>query len=228
MGTKDDFEAPLQVLWGFATAIYSEVNKFKKSVASSSKRNTVCCSGAKHRRYWFPSMIGTGLSVLQQASETNNVLFYSAIYEAPGVSSSRVTTCGLGAIQDIVTGITIWLFDKAGRRLLLIISSSEMTASFLLVAISIFIKVITMAVNLLLNWSSGDTFTLYTAVTAFSLAFVTPGVLESREKTFEEAQWPNFLSDDTLIMGARSLFDQCVSEIPSLGTQRAVGMQEIE
>ncbi|KAJ4936185.1 hypothetical protein NE237_005536 [Protea cynaroides] len=67
--------------------------------------------------------------------------------------------------------------------------------------------VITM-VHLPLNWSRGGTFTLYTAVNVFSLAFVTPWVPTTKEKTFKEAQWPNFSSDDTLIMNARFLFDQ--------------------
>ncbi|KAJ4964009.1 hypothetical protein NE237_023948 [Protea cynaroides] len=255
MGMMDDFEASLQVLRGFDTDISSEVNEIKRSVASSTRRTAIRFSDLKQRRYWYPLTIGIGLLVLQQASGINGVLFYSTtIFESAGVSSSNVATCGLGAIQVIATGITTWFSDKAGRRLLLIISSSGMTASLLLVAISFFIKdsisegthlysvmailalvgivtfvvsfslgigaipwvimseimpvsikglagsvatlcnwltswVITMTANLLLNWSSGGTFAIYTVVSTFTLVFVALWVPETKGRTLEEIQW---------------------------------------
>ncbi|XP_042508115.1 sugar transporter ERD6-like 6 [Macadamia integrifolia] len=255
MGMMDDFEASLQVLRGFDTDISIEVNEIKRSVASTSRRTTIRFSDLKRRRYWFPLMIGIGLLVLQQASGINGVLFYSTtIFEAAGISSSNVATCGLGAIQVIATGVTTWLADKAGRRLLLIISSSGMTASLLLVSVSFYLKdifsedshlyslmgilslvgivtfviafslgigpipwvimseimpvnikslagsvatlfnwltawLITMTANLLLNWSSGGTFTLYTVLSAFTVVFVALWVPETKGRTLEEIQW---------------------------------------
>ncbi|WRX31414.1 Major facilitator [Theobroma cacao] len=56
------------------------------------------------------------------------------------VKSSNVATFGLGAVQVIATAVTTWLADKAGRRLLLIVSSSGMTLSLLIVAVSFYIK----------------------------------------------------------------------------------------
>ncbi|KAK8693079.1 hypothetical protein V6N13_070676 [Hibiscus sabdariffa] len=108
MGMMDEAESSLQVLRGFNTDISVEVNEIK---------------------------IGIGLLVLQQLSGINAVLFYSSnIFERAGVSSSNAATFGLGLIQVIASGVTTWLVDKAGRRILLIISSSGMTLSLLLVA----------------------------------------------------------------------------------------------
>ncbi|KAK8703015.1 hypothetical protein V6N13_021346 [Hibiscus sabdariffa] len=108
MGMMEEAESSLQVLRGFNTDISVEVNEIK---------------------------IGIGLLVLQQLSGINAVLFYSSnIFERAGVSSSNAATFGLGLIQVIASGVTTWLVDKAGRRILLIISSSGMTLSLLLVA----------------------------------------------------------------------------------------------
>ncbi|KAF6136297.1 hypothetical protein GIB67_042782 [Kingdonia uniflora] len=85
--------------------------------------------------------IGIGLLMLQQLSGINGILFYSStIFKAAGLSSSNAATVALGAVQVIATGVTTWLVDKAGRRLLLIVSSSGMTASLLIVSVAFFLK----------------------------------------------------------------------------------------
>ncbi|KAJ1408880.1 Sugar/inositol transporter, partial [Sesbania bispinosa] len=199
--------------------------------------------------------VGIGLLVLQQLSGTNGVLFYSStIFGNAGISSSNAATVGLGAIQVIATGITTWLVDKSGRRLLLIISSSVMTVSLLLVSIAFYLEgvtsedsplhsilsilsvvglvtmvigyslglgpipwlimseilpvnikglagsiatltnwltswMITMTANLLLTWSSGGTFTIYTVVAAFTVAFAAIWVPETKGRALEEIQF---------------------------------------
>ncbi|XP_062155576.1 sugar transporter ERD6-like 6 isoform X2 [Alnus glutinosa] len=260
MGRTEDFEASLQVLRGFGTDISTEVNDIKKSLASTIKGTTVKFSDLKRKRYWFPLTIGIGLLVLRQFSGINGVLFYSSnIFETAGVSSSNEATFGLGVIQVIATGISTWLADKAGRRLLLIVSSSGMTLSLLLVAIAFYLEgivsedsnlytmlailsvvglvlfvitfsvgigalpwvimseilpanikvlagsiatmanwmttwVVTLTANLLLNWNSGGTFTIYASVSAFTLVFVTLWVPETKGKTLEEIQWSSMYS----------------------------------
>lgn len=254
MGMTEDFEASLQVLRGFDTDISVEVTEIKRSVASTGKRTTIQFSDLKRKRYWFPLMVGIGLLMLQQLSGINGVLFYSSnIFEAAGISSSDIATVGLGFIQVIATGVTTWLVDKAGRRLLLIVSSSGMTLSLLLVSVAFYLKdvisedsrfysilgilslvglvalvitfslgvgaipwvimseilpvsikglagsiatlanwltswAVTMTANLLLSWSKGGTFAIYTLMTAFTIVFVTLWVPETKGRTLEEIQ----------------------------------------
>lgn len=141
MGMMEDFEASLQVLRGFDTDTTTEVNEIKRSVASSSKRMTIRFADLKRKRYWFPLTVGIGLLVLQQLSGINGVLFYSSnIFESAGIKSSNAATFGLGAIQVFATGLTTWLVDRAGRRLLLMISSSGMALSLLLVAVAFYVE----------------------------------------------------------------------------------------
>ncbi|XP_022768985.1 sugar transporter ERD6-like 6 isoform X1 [Durio zibethinus] len=255
MGMTEDFEASLQVLRGFDADISIEVNEIKRSVASTTRRTTIRFAELKQRKYWFPLMVGIGLLVLQQLCGINGVLFYSStIFEAAGVKSSNVATFGVGAIQVIATAVTTWLVDKAGRRVLLIVSSFGMTLSLLVVAVSFFLKdvvssdsslysimgilsgvgvvamvvafslgmgaipwvimseilpvnikglagsiatlsnwffawVVTMTANLLLDWSSGGTFTIYMLLSAFTIVFVTLWVPETKGRTLEEIQW---------------------------------------
>ncbi|XP_016498657.1 sugar transporter ERD6-like 6 [Nicotiana tabacum] len=140
-GLNEDFETSLQVLRGFDTDISSEVNEIKKSVRSSTKKVTIRFSELKRRRYYYPLLVGIGLLALQQLSGVNGVLFYSSnIFKSAGISSNKAATFGIGAIQVIVTGISASLVDKAGRRLLLIVSSSVMTLSSFLVAMAFYLK----------------------------------------------------------------------------------------
>ncbi|KAI4314843.1 hypothetical protein L6164_027711 [Bauhinia variegata] len=141
MGMTEEFETSLQVLRGFDADISVEVQEIKRAVASSSRKTTIRFSDLKRKRYWFPLMVGIGLLALQQLSGINGVMFYSStIFEDAGISSSKVATFGVGAIQVIATGITTWLADKSGRRLLLIVSTSIMIVSLLLVAVAFFVE----------------------------------------------------------------------------------------
>ncbi|CAI0392266.1 unnamed protein product [Linum tenue] len=226
-GMGEDFETSLQVLRGFDTDITVEVNEIK---------------------------VGIGLLVLQQLSGINGILFYSTnIFKSAGVSSSNLATVGVGAIQVVATAITTWLMDKAGRRLLLIISTVGITLSLLLVSVAFFVEssvspdsslygtmgilslvglvavviffsfglgaipwiimseilpvnikglagsvatlanwlaswMVTMTANLLLGWSTGGTFAIYTVVSLFTVLFVTLWVPETKGRTLEEIQ----------------------------------------
>ncbi|KAK3231627.1 hypothetical protein Dsin_003508 [Dipteronia sinensis] len=141
MGMTEDFEASLQVLRGFETDISIEVNEIKRSLASPSRRTTIRFAELKRRRYYLPLTIGIGLLIMQQLSGINALLFYSStIFASAGVTSSNAATFGIGAVQVIATGVTTWLIDRAGRRLLLIISSAGMTLSLLVIAASFFGK----------------------------------------------------------------------------------------
>lgn len=141
MGKTEEFETSLQVLRGFDADISIEVNEIKRAVASTNRRSTIRFAELQQRRYWFPLMIGIGLLILQQLTGVNAVLFYSStIFADAGITSSNAATCGLGAVQVVATGVATWLMDKAGRRLLLIVSSIGMTIGLLVVAVSFFIK----------------------------------------------------------------------------------------
>uniref|UniRef100_A0A0E0L660 Major facilitator superfamily (MFS) profile domain-containing protein n=1 Tax=Oryza punctata TaxID=4537 RepID=A0A0E0L660_ORYPU len=149
MGKMEDFESSLQVLRGFDTDIAAEVNEIKRSVQSSRRRTTIRFADIKQKRYSVPLMIGIGLLVLQQLSGVNGILFYAAsIFKAAGLTNSNLATFGLGVVQVVATGVTTWLTDKAGRRLLLIISTTGMTITLVVVSVSFFVKAFVISFSL--------------------------------------------------------------------------------
>ncbi|KAE9586162.1 hypothetical protein Lal_00009904 [Lupinus albus] len=254
MGMAEEFQTALQVLRGFDTDISLEVNEIKRSLPSTNRRTAIRFAELTQRRYWLPLMIGIGLLILQQLSGINAVLFYSTtIFQNAGISSSDVATFGVGAVQVLATCVTLWLADKAGRRILLLVSSGAMTFSLLVVSIAFYAKnyvpegsslhgilsilsvvgvvvmviafslglgaipwiimseilpvnikslagsvatlanwlfswLVTLTANMLLNWSSGGTFTIYTVVSALTVGFVAIWVPETKGKTLEEIQ----------------------------------------
>ncbi|VAH10396.1 unnamed protein product [Triticum turgidum subsp. durum] len=141
MNKMEDFETSLQVLRGFETDITSEVNDIKRAVTSANKRAAIRFQELNQKKFRMPLILGIGLLVLQQLSGINAILFYaSSIFKAAGITNSDLATCGLGGIQVLATLVTTWLLDRAGRRILLIISSAGMTISLLAVAVIFFIK----------------------------------------------------------------------------------------
>uniref|UniRef100_A0A0E0DUU0 Major facilitator superfamily (MFS) profile domain-containing protein n=1 Tax=Oryza meridionalis TaxID=40149 RepID=A0A0E0DUU0_9ORYZ len=140
MGKMEDFESSLQVLRGFETDIAVEVNEIKRSVQSSRRRTTIRFADIKQKRYSVP---------LMQLSGVNGILFYAAsIFKAAGLTNSNLATFGLGVVQVVATGVTTWLTDKAGRRLLLIISTTGMTITLVVVSVSFFVKAFVISFSL--------------------------------------------------------------------------------
>ncbi|KAM3300278.1 hypothetical protein ACQJBY_041348 [Aegilops geniculata] len=141
MNKMEDFETSLQVLRGFETDITSEVNDIKRAVTSANKRAAIRFQELNQKKFRMPLILGIGLLILQQLSGINAILFYaSSIFKAAGITNSDLATSGLGGIQVLATLVTTWLLDRAGRRILLIISSAGMTISLLAVAVIFFIK----------------------------------------------------------------------------------------
>ncbi|KAL6609393.1 hypothetical protein ACP70R_039362 [Stipagrostis hirtigluma subsp. patula] len=141
MNLMDDCEISLQVLRGFETDITAEVNDIKRAVTSASKKTAIRFQELNQKKYRTPLLLGIGLLVLQNLSGINGILFYaSSIFKAAGLTNSDLATCSLGAIQVLATGVTTWLLDRAGRRILLIVSTSGMTLSLLAVSVVFFLK----------------------------------------------------------------------------------------
>ncbi|KAM3262195.1 hypothetical protein ACQJBY_052722 [Aegilops geniculata] len=111
------------------------------AVASANKTTAIRFQELKQKKFCMPLILGIGLLVLQQLSGINAILFYAGnIFKAAGLTNSNLAACGLGAIALLATAITSWLLDRAGRRILLIISSAGMTLSLLVVAVIFFLK----------------------------------------------------------------------------------------
>jgi MFS transporter, SP family, arabinose:H+ symporter len=77
-------------------------------------------------------MIGVVLAVLQQVTGINAIMYYAPeIFKQAGAAqnSSLVETVLVGIINLIFTVVSLWLVDKLGRKVLLLIGTSIMTIS---------------------------------------------------------------------------------------------------
>lgn len=78
-------------------------------------------------------LVGIGLSLFQQITGINTVIYYAPhIFQLAGFASAKsaiFATTWIGIINLLMTSVGIWLVDRLGRRLLLMISMIGMTVS---------------------------------------------------------------------------------------------------
>jgi len=78
----------------------------------------------------MPMIIGCGLMLLQQWSGNNAVIFFcSSIFKTAGLDNTDQASLYVMATQVIATGLSVYLMDKAGRRLLMLMASVGMAAA---------------------------------------------------------------------------------------------------
>jgi MFS transporter, SP family, galactose:H+ symporter len=87
-----------------------------------------------------PLVIGVGLAMFQQITGINTVIYFApTIFQTAGLSSaatSILATAGVGAVNVIMTIVSIRLIDRLGRRQLLCWSLGGMAATLVLLAVT--------------------------------------------------------------------------------------------
>lgn len=78
-------------------------------------------------------VVGIGLAVLQQVTGINTVIYYAPIImQSAGISSASgaiLATAGIGAVNVLMTIVSMWLIDRAGRRPLLLTGIAGMAVT---------------------------------------------------------------------------------------------------
>jgi SP family xylose:H+ symportor-like MFS transporter len=90
-------------------------------------------------------LVGIGLSVFQQVTGINAILYYAPeIFKSFGsdTNASLLETSMLGVINLVFTIVSIYLVDRIGRKPLLYIGSTGMFVSLLVVGIAAYLQVI--------------------------------------------------------------------------------------
>jgi MFS transporter, SP family, galactose:H+ symporter len=82
--------------------------------------------------------VGIGLAMFQQITGINTVIYFAPqIFQAAGLSSASVSilaTAGVGAVNVLLTLVSIRLIDRAGRRALLLWSLGGMAVTLFVLA----------------------------------------------------------------------------------------------
>ncbi len=78
-------------------------------------------------------VIGVGLAIFQQITGINTVIYYAPrIIQAAGIPSASgaiLATAGIGLVNVVMTLVSMWLIDRAGRRPLLLTGIAGMAVS---------------------------------------------------------------------------------------------------
>ncbi|KAK8635954.1 hypothetical protein V6N13_004665 [Hibiscus sabdariffa] len=122
IGHEKEFEAALQNLRGKDTDISKEAAEIR---------------------------IGVGLMIFQQFGGINGICFYvTNIFESAGVSSSTGTIV-YAIIQLPITALCTTVIDRAGRKPLILVSSTGLVVACILSGISFYLKDHNLALNLI-------------------------------------------------------------------------------
>lgn len=85
-------------------------------------------------------LVGVGVTVIQQITGINCVLYYApTIFEFSGFASAAsaiLATTGVGAVNVFMTFVAIWLLDRVGRKPLLLIGLGGMIFSLFMLGLS--------------------------------------------------------------------------------------------
>lgn len=84
-------------------------------------------------------IVGVGLAILQQVTGINAVMYYAPeIFKqtGAGTNAALVQTILVGFINFLFTILAIWLIDKVGRKVLLLVGSSTMAVSLAVIGMA--------------------------------------------------------------------------------------------
>jgi SP family galactose:H+ symporter-like MFS transporter len=139
-GRMPDAESVLQRLRGTAD-VSEELTSLRRDIAREGRTLTSAWEllSPRLRR---PLVIGVGLAMFQQVTGINTVIYFAPIiFQSAGLSSaatSILATAGVGAVNVIMTIVSIWLIDRLGRRQLLYWSLGGMAVTLFVLSAAFF------------------------------------------------------------------------------------------
>ncbi|XP_064820412.1 solute carrier family 2, facilitated glucose transporter member 8-like isoform X3 [Oncorhynchus masou masou] len=179
--------------------------------ASDDQGGSLGMADLKDPGVYKPLGVGIMLMLFQQLTGINAIMFYAeTIFEEAHFKNSNVATVVVAAIQVVFTAVAALVMDRAGRKLLLILSGFSLGWGPIpwLVMSEIFpsrVKGFASSVCVLTNWGSAfiitktfqdmmdlltnaGTFWLFSGCCALNIVFTILFVPETKGKTLEQIQ----------------------------------------
>lgn len=135
-GRKDEAAAAIKFLRGKNdTAVQEEVSHLQKTIQESLERNGSYIDIFRNKASTKALIISVGLLVFQQLSGINAVLFYATdiFLKASGNNGggldANVSTILIGTVMVLASGVTPFVVDKLGRKIILLFSAAGMAIS---------------------------------------------------------------------------------------------------
>ncbi len=103
----------------------------------------------------FALIVGVTLSILQQITGINGVIYFAPkIFATAGydlATTATLATVGIGAINVIATSIAVKLLDRAGRRPLLLVGCAGMAVALLVLVFAFYFQLSSIGVIALVS-----------------------------------------------------------------------------
>jgi facilitated trehalose transporter len=169
-GRSDDARKALQWLRGKNANIESEMREITLTDAEVDKDDS-SLKELFSRKYMKSILISLGLMIFQQLSGINAVIFYTvSIFRMSGSSvDENLSTIIVGIVNFMSTFIATALIDRAGRKVLLYISSITMTITLIVLGTFFYVQNVLKSDVSSLGWLPLTSLMVY--LLGFSLAF---------------------------------------------------------
>uniref|UniRef100_A0A1A8IVK6 Solute carrier family 2, facilitated glucose transporter member 8 n=2 Tax=Nothobranchius kuhntae TaxID=321403 RepID=A0A1A8IVK6_NOTKU len=127
-GKRQEAEDALRYLRGPDAPVEWECARIED--ACGEQGSSFRLSDLKDPGIYKPLMVGVMLMAFQQMTGINAIMFYAQnIFEQAHFQNSDLASVLVGLIQVVFTGIAAVIMDKAGRKVLLVISGAAMIVS---------------------------------------------------------------------------------------------------
>ncbi|KAK5811256.1 hypothetical protein PVK06_026581 [Gossypium arboreum] len=138
IGHEKEFEAALQDLRGKGADISEEAAEIRDYIETLERLPKAKMLDLFQRRYLRSVIIGVGLMVFQQFGGINGICFYlSNIFESAG---NKIIALSASNKRVPITALNTTVIDKAGRKPLLLVSSTGLVLACILSGTSFYLK----------------------------------------------------------------------------------------
>ncbi len=114
-----------------SAAADAELKDIEASIQHSEERGRL--SDLLHPSLRAALVVGIGLAILQQITGINTVIYYAPLIiqsaGIPSASGAILATAGIGVVNVLMTIVSMWLIDRAGRRPLLLTGIAGMVVT---------------------------------------------------------------------------------------------------
>lgn len=141
-GRRSEAMASLKRLRGVGYDVSYEINELQKDMEKSSGNETSFSELFSRKAVVNGLIISLGLMLFQQLSGVNAVIFYAnnIFKDAGSTLSPAISAIIIGVIQVVCTYGSSLLIDKAGRKILLLVSAAVMAICQALLGIYFYLK----------------------------------------------------------------------------------------
>jgi sugar porter (SP) family MFS transporter len=133
---KDKNEKASEILTKVAGADFADEELIRIKDSLKNKEKKIRLKSVFNKKYKFVLFIGIFLAVFQQWSGINVIFFYAPDIFAKanlGVDTALFQTTIIGVINIVFTLISMWLIDRIGRKILLLVGSAGMLLCYILI-----------------------------------------------------------------------------------------------